>query len=98
MYKKLCISLIFVFSILVIFNIKSNAAISVEKTSVDIYQIDGYISKAYSVTLPSEYPTTYQIKINGTTEKAKYEVIEGQDIVSVSENGLVDLNIKMLHM
>ena len=90
MYKKLCISLIFVFSILVIFNIKSNAAISVEKTSVDIYQIDGYISKAYSVTLPSEYPTTYQIKINGTTEKAKYEVIEGQDIVSVSENGLVE--------
>ena len=93
MIKKIILGVLLLSCIFIIFSTKSEAAVSLEQTNVDIYQLNGYTAYKYGLELPSNLPTTYQIKVNGTTEKPKYEVIEGTDIVNVDENGLVQAKV-----
>ena len=93
MIKKIILGVLLVSCIFIIFSTKSEAAVSLEQTNVDIYQLNGYTAYKYGLELPSNLPTTYQIKVNGSSEKPKYEVIEGTDIVNVDENGLVQAKV-----
>ena len=89
MKNKIVIKLIFAFIIALSFNIVESKAASLEKTSIDLYAIDSIYEKNYSIEIPSNYAQNYKINVKGATSTPKYEVIEGEDVIEVNENGLV---------
>ena len=72
----------------------TGSEIKVNSNKVEIYQLDYGYTGYYGITMPSNYPTTFQLKVTGTDLKPAFKVVEGDDIIKVSSSGLIEANPK----